>query len=105
MLKGLLLPHPPIIIPEVGGKRREEAVKTISAFESITKEFVENEIDLIISIGPHGEIDWNQITIDQAEILQGDLARFNARDVKIELKGASQLAGKVVDLFSEEKKI
>ncbi len=104
MLKGLLLPHPPIIIPEVGGKRREEAVKTISAFESITKEFVEGEIDLIISIGPHGEIDWNQITIDQAEILQGDLARFNARDVKIELKGASELAGKVVNMFSEEKK-
>ena len=104
MLNGLLLPHPPIIIPEVGGRRREEAAKTISAFEKITEEFVEEDVDLIISVSPHGEIDWNQITLDRAEILEGDLGKFNAGNVRFKLKGASQLAEKVINSFDEKNK-
>lgn len=102
MPEGLLLPHPPIIVPEVGGKRRQEAVKTITAFEKIAEEFVEEDVDLIISVGPHGEIDWNQITIDQAEILEGNLGMFNARNVSFKLIGASELAGEVVNNFNEK---
>ncbi|MFN2363301.1 MAG: hypothetical protein ABR596_03305 [Halarsenatibacteraceae bacterium] len=104
MLTGLLLPHPPIIIPEVGGRKRKEAAETISAFEKITEEFVEDDTDLIISVSPHGEIDWNQITIDRAETLKGDLGKFNARNVRIKLKGASKLAAQVVNVFSQKNK-
>lgn len=102
MPEGLLLPHPPIIIPEVGGKRRDEAIKTISAFEEAAEEFVEDDLDLIISVGPHGEIDWNQLTIDQAKNLEGNLGSFNARNVKFKLKGASELAAECVNHFNQK---
>lgn len=99
MPEGLLLPHPPIIVPEVGGKRREEATKTISAFEEAVEELSNEEIDLMISVGPHGEIDWNQVTVDQAETLKGDLSRFNARDVSLELESANEFAEKLIKAF------
>lgn len=104
MLEGLLLPHPPIIIPEVGGRRRQEAAKTISAFEKITEEFVEEDVDLIISVSPHGEIDWHQITIDRAGTLKGDLGKFNAKNVRFKLSGASKLADNVINSFDEKNR-
>ena len=102
MPEGLLLPHPPIIVPEVGGKRRNEAIKTISAFEESARELAEEEVDVIIYVGPHGEIDWNKITIDQAETLKGDLAMFNARDVSLRLESANELGEELVEYFSDK---
>lgn len=102
MLEGLFLPHPPIIVPEVGGKRRKEAAKTISAFEEAAEEFGGEDVDLIISVGPHGEIDWNQITIDMAERFKGDLSRFNAREVSLKLESANKFAEKLVKHFGDK---
>ncbi len=88
---GGLFPHPPIIIPEVGGERRFEAENTISACQELSREIVAEDPELILFSGPHGQAEREEITIPQADQLSGDLGQFNAADMKFSVPGSPEL--------------
>ncbi|NCD07881.1 MAG: hypothetical protein EOL98_00395 [Negativicutes bacterium] len=50
---GIISPHPPIILPEVGGEETEKAVKTIEALEKAAKELEATNPDSLLIISPH----------------------------------------------------
>ncbi len=50
---GVISPHPPIIIPEIGGAETEKATKTISALETAAKRLTDAKPDKLIIISPH----------------------------------------------------
>lgn len=54
MKKFYLMPHPPIMIKEVGKGKEVEIQKTIDSCEEIGKEINSLDIDTIILISPHG---------------------------------------------------
>lgn len=49
-----LMPHPPIMIKEVGKVKEVEIQETIDSCEEIGKEINSLDIDTIILISPHG---------------------------------------------------
>ena len=71
-----LAPHPPVIIPEIGGERRLEATRTIKALAELAGEVKEQQPDLLITISPHGPVFTDAISILDQEVLQGDFADF-----------------------------
>ena len=52
---GVIAPHPPIIIPEIGGKEIEKVKKTISALELAAKKLAATKPDQLLIISPHRE--------------------------------------------------
>ena len=52
---GVVSPHPPIIIPEIGGAEIQKVKKTISALESAAQALAEAKPDKLIIIAPHTE--------------------------------------------------
>lgn len=81
-----LSPHPPIIIPEIGGEKRYEAQNTITALEELAEEIKGCKPDLLITISPHGPVFTDAISIlDQPE-LEGDFSDFGRPQVCIKSK-------------------
>ena len=50
---GIISPHPPIILPEVGGKETEKVVNTVVALEKAAKELAAAKPDSLLIISPH----------------------------------------------------
>jgi AmmeMemoRadiSam system protein A len=72
------MPHPPIIVPEVG-KGEEAAIKdTSDAFDKAAKEIADIKPDVIIIVTPHGPLFRDAVALSCEMEIQGDLARFRA---------------------------
>lgn len=52
---GVISPHPPIIIPEIGGAETELVKKTITALESAAKKLADAKPDKLLIISPHSK--------------------------------------------------
>ena len=78
LVYGAFLPHPPLIVPEVGGAEREAARRTISAMEAVAKQIKEVSPDTIVVFSPHGPLFQDGLAIRGEAVLCGDLRRFGA---------------------------
>ena len=50
---GVISPHPPLIIPEIGGKDIERVNRTVAALEAAAKRLAAAEPDRLLIISPH----------------------------------------------------
>jgi len=57
ILAGFILPHPPIILPEIGKGREKEIQKTIDAFYECAKEIAHLNPDTIVVCSPHANLE------------------------------------------------
>jgi len=99
-----LSPHPPLIIPEIGGMRRGEVRKTIDSLEELAEEIVRVEPDLLITISPHGPVFSDAISIFDQLIIKGDFSDFACPEVKMEVKIEPAFINKLKEA-AEEKDI
>jgi AmmeMemoRadiSam system protein B len=77
------LPHPPIIIPQIGGEDRKKCQSTINAFNCISKVAEKSEIETLVIISPHTSVHPNEMTISFNDFASGDLSAFDKAEVKI----------------------
>lgn len=77
----VLTPHPPIIIPEVGKERAQEADATIAGMQSLARELVLSLPDTVVFLTPHGNVFSDCITGLMEPQLSGNLANFGRSDV------------------------
>lgn len=61
-----ITPHPPIMIPNVGGDNLEKIPSTVTAMERLGDTLVKKKPDSLIIISPHGEILADAFTINLA---------------------------------------
>lgn len=71
-------PHPPILLPEVGGKESGKVSATFKAMEKFAGLIAESGAEIIVIISPHGTVFQDGIAINGSEILTGDLKMFRA---------------------------
>lgn len=95
------LPHPPIIIPEIG--RGEEAAiqETTDAFCQVSKEIAEIKPDTIILVTPHGPMFQDAIAIIRDNEIKGNLSRFRAPEVKFINKIDLDLTNQILEEAEE----
>ena len=56
---GVISPHPPIIIPYIGGIETEKALKTVTSLKSAAKMLANTNPDSLLIISPHQEHGFN----------------------------------------------
>ena len=79
-----LAPHPPLIIPQIGGKQRREVRDTIDSLEELGAEVAAAEPDLLITISPHGPVFQDAVSVPGQETVYGDFADFGCPEVSFE---------------------
>ena len=89
-------PHPPIIVPDVGGKRLAEVRSTVDAMLALGRETALLAPDTIVLLSPHAPIDSRHLTVCVAGRYVGSLAMFGAAQIAVSLEADDTLAQAVV---------
>lgn len=79
-----IVPHPPLIIPEVGKGGEEQIKKTSSFYESICKEIMNLNPDTIIISSPHAPYYKDAFFVSSSDTMYGDFSRFGASNVSFD---------------------
>lgn len=96
-MKGyFLMPHPPVMIPEVGMGREKEVMKTIESCKVVGKRIKESGAETIIIISPHGTVFRDGIAIITSKSLKGDLGSFRAPQVEFDYIIDTELTSKII---------
>lgn len=79
-----IAPHPPIMVPEVGGEAIEDVRGSISAMAEFTRRLVESGAETVVLVSPHAPLDPHGFVAYQEPQLYGDFADFRAPAAKVE---------------------
>lgn len=101
IVAGYLMPHPPIMVEEVGGRETKRISSTIEAARAVGKEIRELSSDTVVVISPHGPIFQDALCIYDFP-LRGDLAAFGAADVRQEYVPDEDLRRHILELARQE---
>ena len=99
-----ITPHPPVMVPDVGGKEGLKPVETtVNSMLALTKEVAEVEPEIIFIITPHGPVDLSAITVRMPENmeLKGSLWQFGASNVELSYKVPKELCYKILEKSAE----
>ncbi|HZK56887.1 MAG TPA: AmmeMemoRadiSam system protein A [Clostridia bacterium] len=80
------MPHPPIVIPEVGGGEEKQIKQTYDACNKVAEKIAEIKPDTIIVVTPHGPLFRNAVAISVGESIYGNLGKFGASNVQMDLQ-------------------
>lgn len=97
-----IVPHPPIIIPEVGRGEEEKIRKTISAFHETAKRIADLKPDVIILTSPHATLYADYFHISPGKNAKGDLRRFGAGQVNIDVAYDNELVQALSEKAEQE---
>lgn len=76
LIKACLVPHSPLLIPEIGKTNTALLQKTVLAYEHLAEELQTNAIETIIIISPHGLAQANFFTLNAAATYSLDFSEF-----------------------------
>ncbi len=79
-----LLPHPPIVVPGVGGDAIADCQQTVDACREFARRLVESEPARLCLVSPHAPRQARAFGIWAGERLWGDLAEFRAPRANVE---------------------
>ncbi|MFA5103611.1 MAG: class III extradiol dioxygenase subunit B-like domain-containing protein [Candidatus Margulisiibacteriota bacterium] len=100
---GMISPHPPLLIPEIGGGRIKGVERTDRALKSAGGKLVSSGPDTVVIITPHGKISETNIRLYSSPFLEGDFSMFGLPDVIMSSEGDPVLAGNVVQAARGKK--
>lgn len=93
---GAVMPHPPLLAPQVGGVRIKECERTQKACREIAKKIKLLDIDAIIMISPHGATLGSTVPIYASPVFEGDFSNFGASKPAYYFKGDPELASCII---------
>lgn len=85
LLACYLMPHPPIIVPEVGRGEQRIIDDTAQSMRKCWDQIHKQQPDTVLLITPHGTVFRDALAINFDSSLRGDLGSFRAKDVFVRM--------------------
>ncbi len=79
-----IAPHPPIMVPEVGGESIGEVRRSIEAMAELTRRIIRSGAETVVLVSPHAPLDPRAFVAYHTPKLCGDFANFRAPATQIE---------------------
>ena len=79
-----IAPHPPIMVPEVGGAASAEVRGSITAMAELTRRIIRSGAETVVLISPHAPLDARAFVAYHSPRLYGDFANFRAANACVE---------------------
>ena len=84
VIAGWLVPHPPLIFPEVGLGKQNQISATVAAYKRFGEEIAGAAPDTVVILSPHAQMYADYFHISPGSGAHGDMRRFGAGKVDIE---------------------
>ena len=81
-----IAPHPPIMVPEVGGDAIGEVRASIDAMAMLTKRVIESKAETVVLISPHAPLEAVAFVAYDGPTLRGDFSLFRAPTATVEAR-------------------
>ncbi|MEI6529200.1 MAG: class III extradiol dioxygenase subunit B-like domain-containing protein [Candidatus Falkowbacteria bacterium] len=95
LIKTIVLPHSPLLIPEIGRANYSFLDKTANAYKQIGESLKELELDTLVIISPHGLSQDDAFTLNVSPEMSINLQDFGFIPPKTVLSGDSLLADQI----------
>ena len=102
IVNSFIVPHPPLIIPEIGRGEERKIQKTIDAYHSIAKQISVIKPDTIIITTPHSIMYSDYIHISPGKSAKGSFREFGHRNVTMEAEYDVELVGEILKEAEKE---
>jgi AmmeMemoRadiSam system protein A len=86
LINSYIMPHPPIVIPEIAGSRHGMCKETYDSMMSIGEEVAKLKPKRIVIISPHGTVFSDGIGALYSATLRGNLATFGYENIELTKK-------------------
>src|SRR5689334_6047748 len=86
-----IAPHPPLLVPEVGGDRIAAVRDSQAALRDFAQRLLAARPETIVVISPHSPLDPHAFTARAGAELRGDFRDFNAPQVRLAFANDLQL--------------
>ncbi len=93
-----MVPHPPMIIPQVGRGSEKQIQKTVRAYEAVAEEIAALRPETILIVSPHAQIWADYFHISPGKEASGDFGRFLAPEVQFREQYDTALVQAICDL-------
>lgn len=85
ILAGFMLPHPPLIIPEIGRGEEQKIHSTTLSCQQAGREIAALRPDTIVLLSPHQTMYADYFHISPGRSARGDFGQFSAKQVCLEV--------------------
>jgi len=102
LIGAFVVPHPPLIVSQIGKGKQKEIQKTIDAYQQVGRRTQELKPDTIIITSPHSIMYADYLHISPGERASGDFGDFGAPDVAFKVKYDSDFVERLCRLAEEE---
>lgn len=103
VLAGYLVPHPPIILKEIGKGKEKEIQSTIDSMEKVARDIKSRKPKTIILITPHGPVFSDAVAISIKGELEGNMASFGAEEVRLVKDNNLKLVNRIIEYTKKRK--
>ncbi len=98
-----ITPHPPIIIPEVGGAEVEKVQNTVESLQKLAREIKTTNPETVVIITPHGPVFRDAVAVTGENELTGSLEQFGAPQIRIQVVNDLDLVRYIVEEAAKEQ--
>lgn len=92
-----LTPHPPLIIPDIGGSDIKRVQDTVDSLREISGEIVSKDPDVLVTISPHGQVFRDGVSILDFDSVYGDFGDFGAPGVSFQEEIDHELTSYIIE--------
>ena len=97
-----MVPHPPLIVPDIGKGSEKKVQKTIDSYERVAKEIAALSPDTIVISSPHSVMYYDYFHISPGEKTVGDFSMFQAPGVSFSEDYDSELVKEIEKIAKSE---
>ena len=98
LLAAFMVPHPPMIVPEIGKGSERQIPETVRAYEEVGDRIAELKPDTIIITSPHSIMYADYFHISPRDGAKGSFSRFGASEVSFDEKYDEKLRDRICEL-------
>ena len=97
IIAAFMVPHPPMIVPEIGRGSEKQIEKTIKAYERVADEIAALKPETIIISSPHSVMYSDYFHISPGARASGSFADFRAAQVRFDVEYDEELVNRIAD--------
>ncbi len=101
LIGAFVVPHPPLIVPQIGRGKEKEIQKTIDAYQQVGRSIAALKPDTIIITSPHSILYADYLHISPGVSASGDFAEFDAPDITFKVNYDCDFANKLSHLAEQ----
>jgi MEMO1 family protein len=97
-----IAPHPPVMVPEVGGRMAEAVEGSVEAMRELTDRVIRSGADTVVLVSPHAPLEARAFVAYGQPRLRGDFANFRAPQATIDAQLDAELLEAVKSVAADE---